>query len=452
MNELSNIAKVGGEQPVVIPVEAYISEDYAKAEGEKIWAKAWQIACRVEEIPKVGDYVTYDIMDESIIVVRNAPDKIVAYFNVCQHRGRRLTEGCGQAAQFRCRFHGWSWDLNGKNTFVLDPQDWGNCLTAENLALKTVKVDTWGGWVWVNMDPNCMPLKEYLGPAYTLLSPLELDKMRYSMRQWLIFPCNWKIALEAFNESYHVDASHPQLTRFGSNSWRTVGQGHCAWNLLGEPRGGQQKGGAQGMGAIMAAAGQDPRLAAYEQQFEQLRDVWGTTTQTLVNAAKRLADDLPAGTPMEKVGEHFLASAVAEDKARGVDWPQLDPSYMAVAGFDWHIFPNAVILPGPTFALCYRSRPNGNDPNSCIFEVYALERFPEGKEPKTEWVYEPEATEEKWRLILSQDFGNMGQVQKGMKSRGFKGPRPSPVQEVTVIHFHRTLAKYMGTGAPKPLK
>jgi phenylpropionate dioxygenase-like ring-hydroxylating dioxygenase large terminal subunit len=120
MNEMRNLA---GEKPVVIPVEAYTSEAFARAENEKLWGKAWQTACRVEEIPKVGDYVTYDIVDESIIVVRTAPDKIAAYYNVCQHRGRRLTEGCGQAAQFRCRFHGWSWDLNGKNTFVLDPQD-----------------------------------------------------------------------------------------------------------------------------------------------------------------------------------------------------------------------------------------------------------------------------------------------------------------------------------------
>src|SRR5271157_5112899 len=150
---------------VVIPTEAYLSEQYARAEKDKLWAKVWQAACRVEEIPKVGDYVTYDILDESIIVVRSAPDKISAYYNVCQHRGRRLTESCGQAVRFRCRFHGWCWNLKGENTFVLDPQDWGKCLTPENLHLKEVKLDTWGGWVWINMDPNCKPLKEYLEPA-----------------------------------------------------------------------------------------------------------------------------------------------------------------------------------------------------------------------------------------------------------------------------------------------
>jgi phenylpropionate dioxygenase-like ring-hydroxylating dioxygenase large terminal subunit len=76
-----------------------------------------------------------------------------------------------------------------------------------------LKCDTWGGWVWINMDPNCISLKEYLEPGYSMLKPLEMEKMRFSWRQWLYFPSNWKVALEAFNESYHVDASHPQLIR-----------------------------------------------------------------------------------------------------------------------------------------------------------------------------------------------------------------------------------------------
>ena len=121
-------------------------------------------------------------------------------------------------------------------------------------------------------------------------------------------------------------------------------------------------------------------------------------------------------------------------------------------GHDWHLFPNTGhACHGLTFALCYRARPNGYDPNSCIFEVCALERFPEGEEPKTEWEFKPDPTEEAWRKVLFQDFGNMPYVQKGIKSRGFKGPRPSPVQELSVIHFHRLLAQYMGTGAPRPL-
>ena len=113
MNDIRKVAGTAAEKPMVIPIEAYVSEDYARNENEKLWAKVWQSTCREEEIPKVGDYVTYDILDESIIVVRSAPEKISAYYNVCQHRGRRLTEGCGHAVRFHCRFHGWCWNLRG---------------------------------------------------------------------------------------------------------------------------------------------------------------------------------------------------------------------------------------------------------------------------------------------------------------------------------------------------
>src|SRR5580698_8065762 len=129
---------VASQGPVIIPTEPYLSEQYARAEKAKLWSKVWQIACRSEELPKVGDYVTYDILDESIIVVRSAPQKISAYYNVCQHRGRRLTEGCGQTRQFRCAFHGWTWNLDGKNIFVLDRDDWSS-VSEERLRLKEVK-------------------------------------------------------------------------------------------------------------------------------------------------------------------------------------------------------------------------------------------------------------------------------------------------------------------------
>ena len=164
MNDFRPRTSETGGYPMIIPVEPFISPEYARAEGEKLWPRVWQVACRVEEIPNVGDYVTYDILDESIIVVRTAADEIAAYYNVCQHRGRRLTKGCGHTAKFYCRFHGWSWDIDGRNTFVLDREDWGDALEDDDIRLKTVQVDTWGGWVWISMDPKCEPLADYLAP------------------------------------------------------------------------------------------------------------------------------------------------------------------------------------------------------------------------------------------------------------------------------------------------
>jgi phenylpropionate dioxygenase-like ring-hydroxylating dioxygenase large terminal subunit len=453
MNDVSRSAPMVTDKPVQIPVEAYISKDYARAEADKLWGKVWQVACRVEEIPKVGDYVTYDILDESILVVRTADDRIQAFYNVCQHRGRRLTEGCGHTAQFYCRFHGWRWELNGENAFVLDPEDWGTALNKDNLRLKSVKCDTWGGWVWINMDPDCEPLLDYLKPASPMLDPFELERMRYRWRKWLYMPCNWKTALEAFNESFHADITHPQLRRWGSHQYWCKAENNCSWHGQSGTRdsGGRKKleGVSAGSFAFSSGEGEDIRVMMAELQDLLVRELDSTTTETMVRAAHRLVDELPPDTPADQVMNHLAISAIRDDAARGVIWPQVPPEQLSAAGHDWHIFPNTVFLHSFTWALCYRARPNGFDPDSCIFETYVIERFPEGQEPKTEWVYEPDIAA--WPHLLTQDFENMPEVQKGAHSRGFGGPRPSPVQELAVIHFHRFLAKHMGTGAPKPI-
>src|SRR5688572_15136837 len=79
-------------EPVTVGTEAYLTEDYARAQREMLWRLVWQQVGRVEEIPEVGSYLTYDILDDSILIVRTAPDKIRAYHNVCSHRGRRLVD------------------------------------------------------------------------------------------------------------------------------------------------------------------------------------------------------------------------------------------------------------------------------------------------------------------------------------------------------------------------
>ncbi|QIG80713.1 aromatic ring-hydroxylating oxygenase subunit alpha [Stakelama tenebrarum] len=445
MNVMREAERPITDRPVRIGVEAYTSPEYARAEDERLWGKVWQIACREEEIPKVGDYVTYDIMDESIIVARVAEDRIAAYYNVCLHRGRRLTEGCGHTKKFVCKFHGWKWNLQGENVDCLMREEWEGALTDENLRMQQVQVDTWGGWVFINMDPEAGPLREWLGHAADMLDPFELGKMRYRWRQWLKFPCNWKVAMEAFVEGYHVPGTHPQLTKYGAKS--TWSEAHGPHSVFG-PAAKKGFGGASGG---ISADDIDMRVALAETIAQLWEEVNATTTKTIVDAAQRLVDELPEDTPAQQVSAHMMMSAMKDDAERGVEWPKIPPEHFAKAGTVWHLFPNSVIIQGPTFALCYRARPDGANPNSCIFEVYVIERFPEGEEPKPENVYVDQEQEERWRKVLCQDFANMEAVQQGIKSRGFPGARPNPFQERGVTNFHRMLAEYMGTGAPEPI-
>lgn len=176
-----------------------------------MWNKVWQVACREEEIPKVGDYITYEIGSQSFIVVRTAADEIKSYYNVCLHRGRRLTASCGHATKFHCNYHGWQWNLDGTIARVLDREDWNGCgsMTDGDLQLRETRCDTWEGFVFINMDMNAEPLADYLGMAAEALTPYEYGKMRLRFYATFRLPCNWKVAPEAFEEGYHVAATHP---------------------------------------------------------------------------------------------------------------------------------------------------------------------------------------------------------------------------------------------------
>ena len=436
-------------EPVTFGAEAYTSEAYAKAERDKLWRKVWQQAGRVEEIPEVGNFLTYDILDDSIIIVRTAPDTIKAYYNVCSHRGRRLIDtpkgaknATGEKVRFVCGFHGWTYDLEGRCTHILEKDDWKGALTDENTRLGEVKVDTWGGWVWINLDPESGPLSEFLDPAAKMLDPFELQNMRPRWRKWIVFDCNWKVAMEAFAEIYHVEVTHPEFMTFGE--FRGWGRAQGLHSNIGYDA---PKGLEENQAKLRLGSGADPRKSTAEMQIYTWEQVNTNTTRTLVDAALRLVDELPEGTPAAQVSKHWLDSARRDDEARGVFWPTVDPAHTAASGTSWQVFPNFQIGHAVNNMLCYSARPHGYDPNKCLFEVAVYELFPKGEEPQTEWEY-TEKDDPKWGSVLPQDFSNMAAVQQGMKNGGFRGTLPNPYRERSIANLHRNLAKYMGEGAP----
>ena len=169
MTDLANPVNPGTaeelSEPMTIGVEAYVSEDYARAERDKLWRKVWQQVGRVEELPEVGSYLTYDILDDSIIVVRSAPDKISAFYNVCQHRGMLLMTGeQGHSRRLVCPYHGWAYDLKGTLRVVPEEADYPQGSPCGKLNLVEIPCEVWAGFVWFNMDPKCKSLRESLAP------------------------------------------------------------------------------------------------------------------------------------------------------------------------------------------------------------------------------------------------------------------------------------------------
>lgn len=453
MNKLTDIIADDLSDPVIYPVEAYVSEEYARAERDKLWRKVWLQAGRLEDIPEVGNYITYDILDDSVLIVRTAPDTVKAYHNVCTHRGRRLVDtpkgmrnARGKKLNFVCGFHAWTFDLEGHCSHIAQKDDWKGALTDERTRLGTVNVDTWGGWVWINLDPKSGPLRDYLEPAASMLDPFELQNMRCRWRKWIIFDCNWKVALEAFNETYHVPGTHPEFMKFGNFVGWAKAQGKHSNIGYDAPKGLEEN-----QAKLRLGAGDDPRLSTAEMQVYTWEQVNTNTTKTLVDAAVRLKDELPPGTPADKVLKHWLDSARRDDVARGVIWPSVDAEHVAKSGTSWQIFPNFQIGHAVNNALCYNARPYGYNPDKCIFEAAVYELFPKGQEPHTEWEYIPEG-DPRWGSVLPQDFSNMAAVQQGMKNIGFRGIIPNPKAERAVASLHRNLARYMGTGAPHKIK
>lgn len=452
MNKLSQIAE-GAEmltRPVTVPAEAYVSRAYAEAERDRLWRKVWLQAGRIEDIPETGDFITYDILDDSVIITRTGPDTIRAYHNVCPHRGRKLIDtppgarnARGTKVNFVCGFHGWTFDLEGRNSFVEHKDDWQGCLDEHRTGLGKVQVDTWGGWLWINLDPEAGPLSEWLDPAASLLDPYQLQNMRPRWRKWIVFECNWKVAMEAFSETYHVSSTHPEFMEFGQ--FRGWSRNHGLHTNIGYEA---PKNMAEDAGKLRVGTGADPRITTAEMQVFTWENANTNTTRTLVDAAIRLKDELPEGTPAVEVSRHWIQSARAADEARGVVWPTVDPAHTAQAGTAWQIFPNFQIGQAVNNMLCYAARPYGADPDKCIFEAAVYELYPEGEAPATEWDY---TAPDDWPPVLQQDFANMAAVQQGMKNVGFRGTQPNPYMERSVASLHYNLARYMGSGAPVPL-
>ncbi|VWX46581.1 SRPBCC family protein [Novosphingobium sp. 9U] len=450
MGELSKIAQASSPditEPVNVPAEAYISPEYARAERDRLWRKVWLQAGRVDDIDEVGSYITFDILDDSVIIVRTGPDTIRALHNVCPHRGRKLVDtppgqrnARGRRPNFICAYHGWTFDLDGKNTYVEHIDDWQGKLCDGLADVGQVQVDTWGGWLWINLDPEAGPLAEYLAPANTMLDPYQLQNMRPRWRKWVVFDCNWKVAMEAFCETYHVNTTHPEFMEFGQFRGWARNQGlhsHIGYEA--------PKGQEEDAGKLRLGAGEDPRLTTAEMQNFTWANANTNTTETLVGVANRLKDELPEGTPAAEVSAYWIRTAREEDAARGVVWPTVDPSHTAKAGTAWQIFPNFQIGHAVNNMLCYMARPYKADPDKCIFEAAVYELYPEGQAPQTEWEYtEPQD----WPPVLQQDFTNMAAVQQGMKNVGFRGAQPNPYMERSVASLHMNLAKFMGTGTP----
>jgi len=418
-----------------ISAERYFSYDWHRMEVEHVWKKTWQVACRVEEIPEIGDFVVYDIVDDSVIVTRTSADDIVAHTNSCLHRGTTLAEGVGNKKEFRCPYHGWIYGLDGRLEHIPGAWDFSH-IDIATTKLPEVNIGFWAGFVFINLDPDCGPLIDYLGVLPDHLDDFNIDKRYKAVHVSQIVPCNWKVAQEAFIEGYHVAETHfakdadgnvapvgAAASNYDTSIQNDYWQPHISrmTMLSGIPSGyvADQIIGEQGIvdayfarkpgDAIQLKEGQTARSAIADHN----RSVWGAT--------------------------------------HNVDFTHYSDAEM-VDQIEYTFFPNFTVWPTIVAPLIYRFRPDGDDPTHSLFEIWML--FPIADDgthpdPADETRLGPD---EAWASVtelgsygpvIDQDIPNMPRIQKGLMASAKKAVSFGNYQESRIRAFHETLDRYI---------
>ena len=440
-------------QPHGISVGRYIDPAFMRLEYERLWSRAWQVAARLDEIPEAGDYTTYEIGDQSVVVVRVDASTIKAYHNVCPHRGTALAQGSGRFASCRimCPFHGWRWDLNGNNQFILERQEFrGGQLRDSDVALRAVQVALFAGFVFINFDPNCQPFDEFIAPVRALIEGLAIGDMHHYWWKSIPVPANWKVAQEAFFEAFHVPATHPQLEKTGAEV--IVGKRedaeftHRYVNYEVFPHGhGRFYGGKK---TPMAGHVNDRKGDPLEEMATRLMLlVDGMDAMVLKEDVEILRSlrgkPIPEGSSL---GGEYMKALYATAAAQQRPMPKMTPEILGMWGGEVFVFPNLMILPQAGNAMIYRVRPNRFDPDSCTFEILSTRTLPaEVKPPRVRVQHVTDINDpEQVLLIPRQDLGNIPRIQKGLHSHGIQHTWLASNQEKIIVNMHQELDRYLG--------
>jgi len=413
-----------------IPFERYTSREFFEREMRDLWPRAWQWACRGEHLPDVGDTYVYDIGSYSVIVVRSSDDAIEAFLNSCTHRGTRLLdgEGSGYLPAFTCPFHGWSWELDGSIRKIPGQWDFPH-VGDEHHGLQRVRCETWGGFVFINMDLQAKPLADYLDvlPEHFEHFPLERRRIRLHVQKKL--PCNWKTAQEAFMEAYHNFETHDspnggntQYDIFGEYVSRFI---HNIGNYSPES-----------LGDYPGDKWRNPPLTEDEQLA--FLGAYGIEHGTVPEG--RTAREMLAEALRGHFGEQL-----------GIDFSSTSDSLM-LDSIEYHLFPNMFFFPGVNIPMAYRFRPDGEDVDRAIFDVLILEPLPEGAdhpEPPEPILLEveqsyTEAEGISWLgPVYDEDTGNLAAQQQGFKTSRKPGLTLGNYQESRIRRVHLTLDDFM---------
>jgi carnitine monooxygenase subunit len=196
--------------PSAIDPSIYVDPARAEAERRELFLRRPIFAGLSRDIPEPGDKMLFDVLGPSILVLRNKSGEVRAFLNMCRHRAARVVTQCDSRARMTCRFHGWTFDLDGKLVGLPGPEGFEGVQRA-HLGLIPIPVAEWHGMIFVRAVPNGDPVDvaEWLGPMGEELAHLELAKARPVKSAVIEAATNWKYAFDTYGENYHFATLHP---------------------------------------------------------------------------------------------------------------------------------------------------------------------------------------------------------------------------------------------------
>lgn len=441
MNELNEAASLAAiplavSDPERIPSARYFDQAFFDLERERLWPHVWQMAARLEEIPEIGDYVEYRLLDKSVIVVRTKSG-IKAFHNACRHRGVQLVSGPGncRTTGFICPFHGWRWNAEGENTFIFGKQIFSPELLAKaEVDLAPCRLEEWGGHIFINFDDEAPSLAASLGPIASRLGIRNVDKLRMEWWYATELPTNWKLAMEAFMEGYHTMKTHPQL------------QALSAFNMYGSD-------GEQPINQRqLDARGHVNLFAKFLARLSS--GMAGMVHGSEAEIADAMRDmDLP-DDPMEALAA-YVTRVKDEIYRQGLERGLPVPDLNSIDTVDPHrtvefIFPHYFLLPFYGAMSAYRIRPLTAE--TCAFEIWSLAFLPDdgSHERVRAPVVLPHDSPE-FPEIPRQDYDNLPLQQLGLHAAGFDYMRLSKQAEGLISNYQRLIDGYLAGLDPEKL-
>lgn len=397
-----------------VPAARYWSAAFAALEWERVFTRTWLFATHEGSVAQPGDFITFELGDESVLIARGDDGRVRAFYNVCQHRGNLLCAASqGRAKAFRCAYHHWCYRNDGLLIHVPGGEAFAGGNPERRAGLAELRCEVRFGLVWVSMNPEPESIDVFLAPVAASIAPYHPERYALMNETVVEVPCNWKTSVDVNNEAYHIRALHPQLLEvvddtqireevLGDHSRITIPLGVATKGSVWEGKVGA------GMREFMRSMGLDP--ASFSGTAGEVRPA-------LVEAVRRQA-------ALEGVELSALSDEALVEKRQV------------------HVFPNVQLNFTARTLQIYRHRPHGADPCKTLFDDMFLQLLPASEPRRSVSRRRLKLGEASLGPVMDADVNLLPDLQRGARSRGFAGMLLGPREE-GIANMHAALDRHI---------